>query len=214
MKCINHPEADAAGYCRQCGKGLCTDCRRDVRGVVYCEDCLANTVMGTQAAPSGSPNPGVALALGFIPGVGAIYNGEYAKGFMFLLIFGGFISLMESGAARGMEPVVALLMAGFCFYMIIDSYRTAKARAAGQVPASGGWEGFGFGGGERGAPVGPLVLIVLGVLFLMNSLDLFHWHWLNLSRFWPVILIALGAYMLWRRTASGRVELPEKEEGQ
>jgi hypothetical protein len=211
MKCINHPEADAAGYCRQCGKGLCADCRRDVRGVVYCEDCLASTVMGTQAAAPGAPNPGVALALGFIPGVGAIYNGEYAKGFMFLLIFGGFISLMESGAASGLEPVLGLMMAGFYFFMIIDSYRTAKARATGQAPASSSWEGFGFGGGERTAPVGPLVLIVLGVLFLMRSLGLFHFG-LDLSRFWPVILIAVGAWMLWKRTAGPSDEAPGKEE--
>jgi len=212
MKCINHPEADATGYCRQCGKGLCADCRRDVRGVVYCEDCLAATMMRPQAAaPSGS-NPGVALVLGFIPGVGAIYNGEYAKGFIYILIFGGLISLIDSPVASGLEPVLGLLMAGFIFYMIVDSYRTAKAKTTGQPLASSGWEGFGFGGGERTAPVGPLVLIVLGALFLMRSLDLFHWHWFNLGRFWPVLLIALGAYMLWKRTAGLEDGAADKEE--
>ena len=37
--------------------------------------------------------PGVALALGFIPGVGAIYNGQIAKAFVQVLIFGSLIAL-------------------------------------------------------------------------------------------------------------------------
>ena len=34
MKCFHHAEVEATGYCRQCGKALCGDCRRDVRSVV------------------------------------------------------------------------------------------------------------------------------------------------------------------------------------
>jgi hypothetical protein len=200
MKCVNHPEADVAGYCRQCGKALCTECRRDVRGVIYCEDCLASTVAApSQAAAPGAPNPGVALALGFIPGVGAIYNGEYVKALVHIVIFGGLISLMES-AGHAIGPLLGMLLFAFYVYMPIDAYRTAKRRAAGLEPEPGGWESLGFGGGERAAPVGPLVLIVLGALFLMNTLGIFHWGWWHLGRFWPVILIALGAWLLWKRT--------------
>jgi hypothetical protein len=202
MKCVNHPEADAAGYCRQCGKALCQECRRDVRGVVYCEDCLAATVMAPATTPAGAPNPGVALALGFIPGVGAIYNGEYLKALVYLIIFGGLISLIDSPPVRGIEPMLGLLLAGFYFYMPIEAYRVAKLRAAGQAPAASAWESFGFGTSERAAPIGPLILIVLGVLFLMNTMDMFNWHWLHLGRFWPVLLIALGAYLIWKRTAA------------
>lgn len=210
MKCLNHPEADAAGYCRQCGKALCADCRRDVRGVIYCEDCLAATVMHPAAA-GGGPNPGVALALGFIPGVGAIYNGEYAKALIHLVIFGGIISLIDSPPLRGFEPLLGLLLAGFYFYMPIDAYRIAKARAAGQAPPAN-WESFGFGGGsERAAPVGPLILIVLGVLFLMKTMGLFEWYWINPGRFWPLILIAIGAWLLWRRTTAPAPGASEEE---
>src|SRR3990170_3285624 len=87
------------------------------------------------------------------------------------------------------------------FYMPIDAYRTAKARAAGLAPQPGGWETLGLGGPERATPIGPLILIVLGALFLMNTMGLFDWHWWHLGRFWPVILIALGAWLLWKRTA-------------
>ena len=41
MNCVNHPEVPPIAYCRTCGKALCEMCKRDVRGVIYCEDCLA-----------------------------------------------------------------------------------------------------------------------------------------------------------------------------
>src|SRR5262249_56513902 len=45
MKCAVHTDVDATGYCRNCGKPMCSVCARPVRDVLYCEDCLA-TVMG------------------------------------------------------------------------------------------------------------------------------------------------------------------------
>ena len=41
MNCAYHPQTAAVAYCRTCGKALCQSCARNVRGVVYCEDCLA-----------------------------------------------------------------------------------------------------------------------------------------------------------------------------
>jgi len=201
MKCAQHPEVDSIGFCRQCGKALCAACRRDVRGVIYCEDCLAATILpagGAGGAAPGAPNPGVALALGFVPGVGAIYNGEYAKALIYVLIFGGLISAISSGAARGLEPLLGMLIFGFYIFMPFDAYQSAKRRAAGQVPA-GGFESLGFGTAEKAAPLGPLILIVLGVLFLFNTLDFFPLRFL--WKFWPAILIAIGVWLLWQRTS-------------
>ena len=48
MKCAVHPEVDATGFCRNCGKPMCPACVRPVRDVLYCEDCLAQ-VMGIPA---------------------------------------------------------------------------------------------------------------------------------------------------------------------
>src|SRR5208337_3717481 len=95
MNCANHVESPAVAYCRTCGKPMCSNCMRDVRGVLYCEECLASQVSGTMPPPPGpgaplpgavppvtEGSPGLAAILGFIPGVGAFYNGEYAKGFI------------------------------------------------------------------------------------------------------------------------------------
>src|ERR1700746_4000996 len=100
MNCANHEQTPAAAYSRTCGKPLCTNCTRPVMGVIYCENCLAEKVAGTAPppqmaypqgtsqgsgmrvppGPSTGPNPALAGILGAIPfGVGAIYNGQYAK---------------------------------------------------------------------------------------------------------------------------------------
>ncbi|MBZ5605904.1 MAG: DUF5668 domain-containing protein [Acidobacteriia bacterium] len=58
-------------------------------------------------------------------------------------------------------------------------------------------------GGAR-FPAAPIVLIALGVVFLLNNLDLLDLG--RLLRYWPVLLIAMGAYMLYLRmggSASG-----------
>ena len=46
-------------------------------------------------------SPGLALFLGMIPGVGAIYNGQYAKGLVHAVMFGILCSIVDSRAAHG-----------------------------------------------------------------------------------------------------------------
>jgi len=122
MKCAVHTDVDATGYCRNCGKPMCSLCARPVRDVLYCEDCLA-TVMGHPAPPpvasapaapapspyapppaaplpvarpAGSSSPAVAFILGFFPGLGAIYNGQYNKGLIHIAIFASIIVALST----------------------------------------------------------------------------------------------------------------------
>ena len=39
MKCANHPERTALGYCGQCGKALCTACLVRLSTGNYCATC-------------------------------------------------------------------------------------------------------------------------------------------------------------------------------
>jgi hypothetical protein len=55
MNCANHSDQAAVAFCRTCGKPLCNQCTRDVRGVIYCEACLAARMEGTQPAPGYIP---------------------------------------------------------------------------------------------------------------------------------------------------------------
>jgi hypothetical protein len=50
---------------------------------------------------------------------------------------------------------------------------------------------------ERQSIVGPILLIGLGVIFLLNNLGLLSWHsWGTLLRLWPVLLIAWGIELI------------------
>ena len=51
---------------------------------------------------TGEPNPGLAALLGFIPGVGAMYNGQYAKGIVHLIIFAVLVSLADEHGIFGL----------------------------------------------------------------------------------------------------------------
>ena len=238
MNCANHPDAPAVAYCRTCGKPLCNVCARDVAGVIHCEQCLTSQASSTvppsgppvMGPPPGTPRPGLAALLGLIPGVGAMYNGEFAKGFIHVLIFATLIWMSDH-----VSGVVGIGVAAFYIYMPIEAYKTAKAREMG-LPAP---DPFGFNnwftpsppatrvsatssstlpivdGGSNASPdvplpdqpcssrvpIGAVILIGLGVLFLLDEFGALHFDWI--WRFWPLILIALGVRILMQRQRRG-----------
>jgi hypothetical protein len=233
MNCANHADASAVAYCRTCGKALCANCTRPVRGVIYCEDCLGAKMEGVPtgttgfvpgalpsstylpagsaqfppppvASGSGGPNPTVAgILAGFFPfGVGAVYTGQYAKGLahlaiMTLLIAGANAS--DHGHGEVLGVICGFGIAFFYVYQIIDSVRSAKAiQMAQPIPDPFGLAAT-FGGGakiETGKiPMGAIVLILLGVLFMLHTMGLTEF---GLDRFWPFILIFLGAWLFAR----------------
>jgi len=203
MKCANHPLVDSVGYCGQCGKAICAECKRDVRGMVYCENCLASRVQSPGLPPifgpggsGGVSHPGVALLLGFIPGVGAIYNGQVVKGMVQVLIFGSLIALSDR-VGGPMDTIFGLGAAAFYFYMVIDAYQTARRRLLG-LPTE---EWFGLGEMKMNAPLGAALLIGLGALFLLDNLGIPVFR--HISRFWPVLLIVVGLILLQRRMGGG-----------
>jgi TM2 domain-containing membrane protein YozV len=218
MKCAVHPDVEASGYCRNCGKPMCSTCVRPVKDVLYCEECLAD-VMGLSTPPpatateeAGSPaasklpvaqgagrpavpskgNPGVAFLLGLIPGLGAIYNGEYNKALIHIVVFAAIIVGLSSDVGDGGEVALAFVLAGFIFYMAIDAMRTVKARNAGETVPDPleSW--------SKTRPIGPLLLIGLGGLFLLNNFGFFDFFRVR-QLFWPLVLIGVGVLMLRNR---------------
>jgi hypothetical protein len=55
MNCATHSDIAAVAFCRTCGKPLCNQCTRDVRGVIYCEACLAARMEGSVPAAGFTP---------------------------------------------------------------------------------------------------------------------------------------------------------------
>lgn len=213
MKCAVHSDVDATGYCRNCGKAMCPACVRPVRDVLYCEDCLA-LVMGhapqpaqapppyppPAAAPAPAPqksvsSPGVAFVLGFFPGLGAVYNAEYNKALIHIVVFATMIVGLSSDIGDGAKVALSLLLTGFIFYMAFDAMRTARANNLGESPVDPleDW--------SRNRPIGPIILIGLGMLFLLNNFHVFDFF--NISQFWPLVLIGVGILMFRKRLSRG-----------
>jgi hypothetical protein len=205
MKCAVHQDVDATGFCRQCGKPLCPQCTREVRGALYCEDCLSSLVFGApQSGHSAGPTtsrPKAAAVLGLVPGLGAVYNGEYVKALIHVCIFGGLLALLNSDIPGSFDPLIVFALICFYFYMPIEAYRTARARETGEpLPPGMSLESPALGR-DGHMPTGPVILIGLGVLLLFSNFGLFRWEWFG--RFWPVGLIAIGAWILFGRTKQG-----------
>jgi hypothetical protein len=147
MNCANHPDRERTAFCQNCGKPLCNECVRNVGASVFCEPCLTARVAGTApgsaygapppgysgpgayspAGPPASsvPNPMMAGLLGLIPGVGAMYNEQYAKGIVHLMVFALLVSLSSEYGLFG------LFVGGWVIYMAIEAYHTARARRDG-----------------------------------------------------------------------------------
>ena len=162
---------------------------------------LARICMGHQAYPiparPGSVSPALAFFLGLIPGVGAIYNGQYAKGIVHGLVWGLLMSIANSRAANGLEPIFVMLVIVWWAYMAIEAHRTAQLIAAGQ-PVDEFSSIVSLNGRGDQAVVAGVILVVLGVILLLRTLNVLDIDEL-MARYWPVLLIAGGAWLLWGR---------------
>lgn len=213
-------------------------------GAIYCEPCIAARLQGQPAGvippgpvpPQGAPvqsppNPIIAGLLGFIPGVGAMYNGQFGKSFAHVVIFVLLIVATDRFALLG------ILIGFFVFYMAFEAYKTAEAKLHG-LPAPdplGIDKLFGLQDSQPhhvhianpaaqpttaaypsvpplqqmppmpqveppplsrdNTPVGAVILIGLGVIFLLDNLGFMHMH-----RLWPLFLIGIGLWIAYKRT--------------
>jgi Domain of unknown function (DUF5668)/B-box zinc finger len=249
MNCAVHNQSQAVAYCRTCGKALCQECKRDVMGAIYCEPCIAARLQGSTALTTpayavppppppqqgnpGAPNPVMAGILGFIPGVGAMYNGQFVKAFAHVVIF-----VMLIIAADNISGIFGVLIGFFVIYMAFEAYKTAEAKRHGMpAPDPLGLDKL-FGIQESqihstgvppivnsaalppmppqpqspasaqveppplpppppsdNAPMGAVVLIALGAIFLLQNLDVLRIH--NL---WPLFLVGVGLWLAYKRT--------------
>lgn len=191
MNCAVHSNVEATGFCRNCGKALCPECTRDVGGALYCEPCLAAKLASPAPSASSASNPGLAMFLGFIPGLGAVYNGQYMKAAIHVLIFGGLVAALSSDLPGGIDAFFGIALGGFFFYMPMDAYRTAKARTLGEPEPPNLLDGPGR------KPIGAFILIGIGALLLMGNFGLLQRDWFEKS--WPIALIVIGGFLLWDR---------------
>jgi TM2 domain-containing membrane protein YozV len=161
MDCVNHSGVAATAFCQNCGKALCANCVRTAPGgQVLCEPCTAawqNFQQPFAAPPPGAPNPVAAAVLGIIPGVGAMYNGQFFKGLIHVVIFAVLISITDHFGIFG------IFIGAWVIYQSFEAYHTAVARRDGQplpdplgLNEVGNWLNLGGRGQYPGQPpMGP-----------------------------------------------------------
>ncbi len=201
-------------YCRSCGKALSE--QEQGPGKTQCAACTAAAPPPPPYDPSpytaptannpNAPSPGLAFLLGLIPGVGAIYNGQYAKGLTHVFVMGLLASLADATRGPG-EALFAMLIVAWVAYMAFEAYHTANKRALG-LPVDEFSSLFQFKSNTLAVPV---VLIGIGIVFLLNNFNLIPLH--EIARFWPLIPIAAGVYMLYERLNTNERRNPPSEVG-
>jgi TM2 domain-containing membrane protein YozV len=272
MDCVNHIGESATAYCQSCGKALCAGCVRNAAGgQLLCEPCWLTWQSYQQpfvTPPASGPNPSAAAVLGLIPGVGAMYNGQFFKGFIHVIVFAVLISITSS-----VNGIFGIFIGAWVLYQSFEAYHTAKALRDGQPPPDplglnevGNWLNLGAkpqypgqpgagpaqpapgptGHGQaaggypppyagqyqppygqspyqapypppagfvdpamppippmppvcwrRREPVGAIVLIALGLLFLLGQMNIFNGRLMEYT--WPLLLIGLGVWLIVRR---------------
>ena len=130
MDCVNHSGVPATAFCQNCGKAICANCvRNGAGGQILCEPCWVawqNIPNPFAAPPIGAPNPAAAAVLGLIPGVGAMYNGQFFKGLIHVVIFAVLISITTHYGIFG------IFIGAWVLYQSFEAFHTAKARRDGQ----------------------------------------------------------------------------------
>ncbi|MGA2264183.1 MAG: DUF5668 domain-containing protein, partial [Acidobacteriota bacterium] len=182
-------------------KALCAECSHQIKGKVYCQDCL---VRGTEWAaavkdlriPTDAPKRAAALSL--IPGMGAVYNGEYQKALTQFAVFAALTVMSDN--FNGVFGFGAFV---FLIFTMFDSYRTAEANlrkrmeqeTVPQAPAK-----------DKTVAAWGLLLIGLGLVFLLKNLIPYNF----INKLWPLVFIALGAYLIYHSLTDREEEVSGK----
>lgn len=220
MNCVNHPETAATAFCRECGKPMCPECQRPALGSIFCAEHVPGAAVPPRVPPppppppAGSPytdpytqrvadpsvHPILALILGFAPGVGAIYNGQYAKGLIHAVVFGLMVSVENNTSNAGIQALVGIMLATWVIYQAFEAYHTARKRRYGLAVEEFS-SLFDFKAVHGRFPAGAVILIGLGFILLLDTTEIINID--VLVKYWPALLIFVGVYLLYARSHAG-----------
>lgn len=202
MNCFYHQVTLANTRCRVCSRPLCPACDHRVKGFTYCQDCIVAGVDGLSGQGPAQPrrydikSPGLAGFLSLVPGLGSAYNGLIVKA---LVHFVAIVGLWE---VSDLFRSHLFGWAGFaCYvYSLFNAFQDAKRLNRGED----------LSGEEdrlkrllrENTKIWGTGLIGIGVLTILRSA-----FPLWVSGLWPLLLIALGVYLvlMYQRAAKPKV---------
>ena len=147
--------------------------------------------------------PALAALLSLFPGLGNVYNGLYLRGLISFVIVFSILGILTSSDG-GNAPFFAPAMAFFWLFNIIDAYRQAVLINHGYQ------QDLGLSDmpmrprpGQGGIAAG-ILLVLVGTYALLEQYVDIELDWL--FDLWPVVAIALGAWLIWGTIRDRRKE--------
>lgn len=147
-------------------------------------------------------SPALASVLSLFPGLGQAYIGYYQRGFSHAIVMALCITMLNTDLGT-LQPLVAIFLAFFWMFSIIDAGR----RAALYNQAI---EGIGTPEMPKdlklpmgGSLMGGLLLTVVGALLFAHTRYDYSLDWLE--DWWPIALVIYGIYLMvgwWRNRRS------------
>lgn len=138
-------------------------------------------------------SPVLAAVLSIIfPGAGSLYNGDFLRGIVFIIIFAGLVTLQTRSHV---QPFAGLLLAGFYFFQIFDAVHQARminlAASGGEVKAEAAPA---TAAEPKGSIFWGILMIALGVIFLLANFEIILYE--NIFDYWPVVIIVIGLKLI------------------
>ncbi len=134
------------------------------------------------------------LAALFPFGIGPFYNGEIAKGLIYLVIFAGLVTMQ---GPRSGQPFMGLLLAGFYFFQIIDSVQTSNRINRRTLAGEAVEEEESALTSEAvtaGSVFWGILLIALGGVLLLGNFQVISYR--VIFDLWPVAVMIIGAKLI------------------
>ena len=142
-------------------------------------------------------SPFLATVLSFMPGLGQVYVGYYQLGFVHAIVFSVILALLATGDLGPLIPLLSVFLGFFWLYNVVDAGRRAilvnealAGRGSFELPkdfTAPGLQGTLLGGG---------ILVAIGLLILARTLFGVSLEWIE--SWWPVAIVAFGAYLIFK----------------
>jgi TM2 domain-containing membrane protein YozV len=194
MKCAFHSMNLASARCSSCDRSLCAACDHRIKGYPYCQDCivagiemLKHRAAGEPQRPCEEKSPLAALLLGLVPGLGAAYNAQPVKALVHFMITAGLWTLADVFESS-LEVVFALAGLAFYAYSLYDAFRGAQRQRTGANLREEDEQLKQFMRARTNLWGG--LLVGIGILATL------HLFFPATDRFWPLLLIAVGLYLI------------------
>ncbi len=148
-------------------------------------------------------NPLLAAFLALFPGIGHIYNGLYLRGVLFFLAVASLIRIASE------EEIMGFAVFFVWLFNVLDSYRQATLINSGHAQDLGLLDRPRRPGSFHEGLAAGFLFFVIGLVALIDRFFAIDFE--LLFGFWPVVLMALGAWLVWGAVSDRRRESSKRD---